>query len=471
VRGVAWTAGIKWGSQGLSWFATILVARLLTPEDYGLFGMATMFLGLITLLTEFGISAAVLTFRDLTQSQLRQLNGLAVMLGVGGFIVSVLIAVPLSIMFHSPPLVAVVCAVSTTFIIGSFRSIPMALLQRQLRFRTVALLDGVHAVIMPILWIVFAYAGLRYWTLVLGAVAGSAVATALTLMVSRVGFAMPRRAHLAAALTMSRDVVVGRICWYIYSNADFMVAGRVLGKAALGGYSYAWMIASLPVEKITALVGRVTPGVFSAVQDDLRGLRRYFLTVTEALAVITFPAAAGLGIVAGDFVRVVLGDQWLSAIIPLQILAFYATVRSITPLLTQVLNIRKETRFVMWTSVASAILLPAAFVIGSRWGVTGIALTWVLVHPILLVPLYVRAFQCMELKAIEYVRVLAPPVGSTLLMVLAVATAARVLPMEIGPMRLAAQVLVGVVTYTASLHLMHPEGLSRFRRVLASARN
>src|SRR2546425_8629430 len=108
-------------------------------------------------------------------------------------------------------------------------------------------------------------------------------------------------------MTFSRHIIVGRLAWYVYSNADFLVAGRILGKVALGLYEVGWNLANVPIEKITSLVGQVTPAVFSAVQRDHAALRRYLLRVTEGLALITFPASLGLALVAPDFVLLTLG--------------------------------------------------------------------------------------------------------------------------------------------------------------------
>ena len=93
VRGVAWTAAAKWASQGLAWVSWLIVARLLTPEDYGLVGMAAIYLGLIALLSEFGLGTAVLAVRELSVGQIGQLNGLAVLLGLAGLLTSCAVAI------------------------------------------------------------------------------------------------------------------------------------------------------------------------------------------------------------------------------------------------------------------------------------------------------------------------------------------------------------------------------------------
>ena len=104
LHGLAWTSAAKWGSQVLAWASTLIVARMLTPEDYGLVGMASIYLGLVTMLSEFGLGATVMALRDLTEEQTAQLHGFAILFGLGGFALSCLMAWPLGAFFHSTEL-------------------------------------------------------------------------------------------------------------------------------------------------------------------------------------------------------------------------------------------------------------------------------------------------------------------------------------------------------------------------------
>src|SRR4029077_6882666 len=121
VRGVAWTAAAKWLSQAFSWVSWLIVARLPPPEDDGLVGMAAIYLGLITVLSEFGLGTAVLAVRELGVEQINQLNGMAVLLGLGGVLASCAAAIPLGHFFRAPQLPLVVVAMSSTFVITSFK--------------------------------------------------------------------------------------------------------------------------------------------------------------------------------------------------------------------------------------------------------------------------------------------------------------------------------------------------------------
>lgn len=472
LHGVAWTAAAKWAAQGLSWASWLIVARLLSPEDYGIVGMATIYLGLIMLVSEFGLGTAVLAVRELSNEQIQQLNGLAVLLGLGGLFASCVMAVPLGRFFRAPDLPLVVVAMSTTFLITSFKTVPFALLQRDLRFKALALIDLSQALALGISMIGLAVAGFRYWTLVCGAVLAALISTGAVLRLRRLPFARPRPRSLKHAITLGSDVVIARLCWYASANADFLVAGRILGKAPLGFYNVGWTVASIPVDRVTALIGQVTPAFFSAVQRDPPAIRRYLLRITEGIALITFPVSLGLALVARDFVLVVLGSKWQATIAPLQLLAAYAAFRSITPLLHQVLVTIRDSRFVMWNMMAAAVLMPLSFYFsGHRWGTVGLAMAWMLVDPLIMLPSYWRVFSKIELSPKAYIAALWPALSGTALMAAVVLAVGAVGGSGWNPgVRLGAQVGAGVLTYGLACLVLHRQRFAAFYDLLKATR-
>ncbi|HWV56663.1 MAG TPA: oligosaccharide flippase family protein, partial [Longimicrobiales bacterium] len=223
-----------------------------------------------------------------------------------------------------------------------------------------------------------------------------------------------------SAITISYHLIAARVTWYVQTNADFVVVGRVLGQAALGAYSLALAIASVPVEKVTAMVGRVSPAVFSAVQRDMTAVRRYLLQLTTGISLITFPAAFGLAFVADDFVALVLGDEWAAAVVPLRILAAYVSFRSISPLLGHILTVTGGTGFAMRVGIVSAVVLPMGFLFGSRWGAGGVAAAWLVLDPFLVAPVYWRVFTTLRMRPREYLAALRPALSGCTAMALAV---------------------------------------------------
>ena len=142
LRGIAWTGAVKWGSQVMSWLSTIVVARVLAPSDYGLVAMATAFLGLVALVNEFGLGSAIVMVRTLRQEQVAQLNSLALLLGLSGFLVACVAAVPVAIFYDAPDLPWVLVVLGGTFLTAGLCSVPNAILEKALRFKTLAFIEG-----------------------------------------------------------------------------------------------------------------------------------------------------------------------------------------------------------------------------------------------------------------------------------------------------------------------------------------
>jgi PST family polysaccharide transporter len=444
----------------------------LTPADYGLVGMATVYLGLTALITEFGLGSAIVALRELRDREIAQLNSVALMIGLGAMLLSCAVAFPLAAFFRAPELRAVVMVLSSTFLIDSLRTVPNALLTRDLRFKPLALLEGSKALFTMALTIALALAGFRYWALVLGGIAGSIFWTTAILWQRSHPFARPRFAQVRHSLAFSGQIILERVAWYGYSNADFLIAGRLLGKVALGNYTTAWTLASLPGEKIMSLFWRVMPAMFSAVKSDAATMRRYVLLVTEGLAMVLLPATLGLALVAPEFVVTLLGDKWAGAILPLRLLCLYATIHMLSTILPHVLIVTNQVRFATKLSLAALVLLPPAFWIGGRtWGVAGIATAWLVVYPFILAALYRRAFRTVSLDVRSYLRALWPALSLTALM-LAVVLAVRVAAPAHWPAgaRLALMVSLGGAVYAGGAWMAYRSRVQAMLGMFRSAR-
>lgn len=469
--GVAWTAIAKWISQLATWAITLIIARILSPSDYGLVGMATIYLGLVQLFSEFGVGTAIITMRELSDAQVSQLNTVSLLLGFVGFAISAAVAVPIGRFFRAPKLPIVIIVMSIAFVVSAIRTVPYSLLQKDMQFKLLAIIDGLQSIIQGAITLVLAYLGYGYWALVLGNLSLSFVTTGLTLVWQRQRFARVRFSAIRAPLLFSRHLIIGRLSWYCYDNSDFIVAGRVLGAGPLGAYTLAWTLAHAPLEKLTTLVNRVTPSVFSAVQSDLSAMRRYLRTITGGLALVIFPATLGMALVSNDFVRLALGPKWLGVVLPLELLALHALIRSNVILLTPVLNAVRATRFTMWQNLSSLIILPVSFYIGSRWGTGGIAGVWVFVYPVIQLPLYWRLFRSIRMTAREYFGALWPALSACIAMVFSV----EVLKHFLSPtwptyVKFASEVLTGTLVYALALFAMHRERLYVFFRLTKAFR-
>jgi len=240
VRGVAWTGSVKWLTQLAAWASTLVVARILSPDDYGLVGMAAVYYGFLILVSEAGMGTTVIALRELRGTTLAEVHTFAALVGLGGFLLSCLVSGLIASFFDAPALKWVIVVMSVNFILVSLRTVPQAVMQRELQFHRYAILDGVNALVTAAASVTLAFAGARYWSLVISTVAGGLIATALATFWKPLGFRWPQFHELRGTLKTSREILIGSAAWYISQSADFFVAGKVLGKAALGNYTFAW---------------------------------------------------------------------------------------------------------------------------------------------------------------------------------------------------------------------------------------
>jgi len=470
VRGVAWSGVASALTQALSWASTLVVVHLLEPSDYGVVGIAQIFLGLAALLSEFGIGSAIVALRSLGDRQIAQLSSVAWLLGFAALAVSWALAKPFSRFFDDERLVVLIMVSAVGLLASAAGCVATAVLQRDLEFRYLARAYVVQSIVAASVTLVLALFGGRYWALALGTLAGQTTLAAMVVARRPIGLARPDFAVIGEALGFSRQVVLERIAWFGYAGADRFIVGKVLGEAALGFYSVAQTLGMLAVEKISVLVFRVAPAVLSAVQQQPAELRRYLLSMTEVLALATFPVSIGLVLVADDVVHLLLGEQWAGTTVALELLGIVGAYQSICALLTRVLSVVGEVRLCMIVAWGTMGVLVPCFLFATRWGVAGVALVWVCVFPLTQIPLYLRLRTRIGLRLRDYAAALWPATSAVGVMVLGVAAvelapAYHALPR---PFHLGGTILVGAVLYTSTVLLVHGRRLRSIAGLLGS---
>jgi len=445
-----------WSSQILTWGTFLIVARLLSPSDFGIVAMAMVLFSYLRIVGEFGIPVTVVTVRTLSEDQVAQLNTVAVALGIGCFGLACLLAHPIAVFFKSPQVGPVVIVACSTALSLGLRAVPEGMLEKDLRIGFLSLCNAGRDILAAAATLLMALLGWGYWSLVLGNAIAFTARSLVVLGVRPHRFALPRLGSIRQPLRFGWHVMVSGMAWSAYSSLDNVTAGRMLGRAALGFYGIAWNLANVPLEKITSLVTTVVPSYLAAAQNDLSSMRRYVRTLTEATALATFPATIGFGLVAREAVPVLLGQKWRPAIPAVEILCAYAAVRSVVALLDRVLTALGQTRFVMWDQVWALVVLPCAFYAGSHWGISGIAWGWVVAYPLVALPLYWEMLRKTGMGNREYFGALRPAVHGTGVMVISVLSLRWLLPASLPVLlRLILEIAAGALAYALAMILLH----------------
>jgi teichuronic acid exporter len=453
VGGLAWTAGAKGVTQFVTWLALLIAARLLSPSDFGTVEMAGFVATLTNVLAEFGIGTAVLQMRELDRRVLGQLNTISLVFSTIAFGCSVAVAPYIAAFFRSPQLRLLVIANSLGFFITAIQAVPQGLLQRDMDYRRLSLAEAVQAIIQAVVTVAGALAGIGYWSLLAGPFAGRGASAVLTLFWKPVPFALPHWKEVFAPMRFGVEIALSRVAATAYSQADGVIVGRMLGQTALGTYRMAISLASAPAEKIGQLIMRVTGPLFSRVQKDPALVRRYFLFITDALALSVFPLVFGLAVVAPEVVTVILGPKWEQAIVPLQWLAAFMTLRTLNALMNQVLISLRFTTFSLWISILTFMVMPASFFVAAHWGTGAVAAAWIVMAPVTMIPPAVKLFRAIQCSVRDYLAILAPAmVGSATMLCVVLGLRRWVVPASWPPVwSLTVEVAAGGAAYAGIL--------------------
>jgi O-antigen/teichoic acid export membrane protein len=452
--GIAWTAVWRWTAQAISWMATFYVARVLDPSDYGLVAMAMVPIGLARLIEDFGLDSIIVQDRSLGEAQLNQLAGAALALGSILALSFAALAHAVSLYFHEPQVTPVILILCLTFITDSIQILPRALLQRDLQFKTLAWIQCLQVSTAAIIMVLLARGGLGFWALVFNTVLSQLAITVLLCYLRPFRPQYPRELrHIAHPLVAGWQMIVSRIGYYAYTNIDSALIGRLFGKDALGAYGFATTFAALPVKEVTSLTSTVVPGVFSSIQSNPSALRRYFLLLTEAVMIITLPAALGLATTADDFILLALGEKWRAVIVPLQILCLYYAMSSPPALLNHVIIWTGHFRANMWLTMYSLLVLSSAIYVGTAYGVIGVCWGWTLGYPISSIPMIYLASRILSLSWPDALKSMQASFVSCAGMLVMVGLARWNLPSDLHHgLRLGIQAAIGSLTYAVILY-------------------
>jgi len=410
ISGLKWSVGGKASVQFFSWASTLLVMRLLHPDDYGLIAMATVFLAFCLLLNEMGLAGALVQTKDYTVKIQRQVFGVVLLLN--GFLFVLMLAGTgmIADYFDEPRLTELVPVLSVQFLIIAFSVIPSATLTREMNFRAISITEIVSAVMSSIVTLSLAWFDYGVWALVYGSLTGILVRT-IGLNIASPFFKLPSRDYTGFGKTVKFGgwISLNRVLWYIYSQADVFIAGRILGKTSLGYYSVAMHIASLPMQKVGSILHGVGLPAYSKLQDDIELAGSYVLKASRIISFIAFPMFLGISCVAPELVTIALGERWLLAILPMQLLSIVVPLRTLSISLAPAVTGLGRPDVNVRTLAVACVIMPASFYVGAQWGLKGLSIAWVLGYSLWFVFMLSRVLPVVGLSFGQFFRAIQGP--------------------------------------------------------------
>lgn len=462
--GVMWQGALRWLSQALSWTATIVIARRLSAEDYGIAGTATVLVGLLSLVTEGGLGRALVLRRERDRALIAEAYGAAIVTGCGAAVLMLLSAYPLSKFYAEPRVMPVVGVLSVALILSGTNAIPLAVMQQQLQYKRLAAVEFGKAIAQAATVLLGALFGLRYWSLVLGLIVGQLAAVTMARRYIQISPRRPTRVALGPTVEYARHLVISSVAWYMYSSADFAVVGRVAGLSALGYYQFAWNVAQLPGEKLANVLQSVVGPFFGAIGDDVRALRHYFLVLSELLVSIMLPVLSGFALVSPIAVPLIFGAKWIASVPIMQILVLCSAVASVSMLSQHVLGATGQARITTRLNLGALIVMPIGFYCAARFsGTLAVAFVWLVAQPILMAVPLLSMRHTIQLSVRQYLMSLRAPLVCSALMAGVVIGVHAAVESMVPIVQVVVLSLTGAVTYVAAFALLFPGRIAAIR--------
>ncbi|KPL69521.1 capsule biosynthesis protein CapK [Erythrobacter sp. SG61-1L] len=445
---VLWRSGSQILGQLITWGSTFLVIRILSPSDYGLYAMTSVVLVLLSLMNGYGLANALIQKRDATPHMLRQLFGMLIVLN-GALALIQIAAAPLVASYYGQPAVANLLRVQALiYLTNPFLALGYAVLSREMDFRKQAQVNLVSGLLSAFAALGGALAGLGVWTLVLAPLTGFAARALGMAMAARIFIRPSFDFRGAWSLAQYGGIVaVGQFFWFIQTQADIVIAGRAFDPHMLGIYTTSLFLTQMFVTKFVPPINEVAFSAYARVQDDAQAMALGFLKAVRVLMLIGMPFCLGLAASADPLVHVVLGEKWLETAPVIALLGFAMPFMTIQVLFGPATNAAGRPGIYTRTSILGAVLLPLAFLIGVRWGVTGIAWAWVAAYPVLVAISTAWVLPVLRVSLGDFLRALTPPVLAGVAMFAGVKLLDSMLPAMPVLARLATLVAAGGAIY------------------------
>ncbi len=468
MRGVMWQFLGRGTLQLSQLVVVVLLARLLTPTEYGIAGMVLVVVSFEPLIAGTGLASALVQRPVITELDKSTVYWTNVAIGLLACLIGVALSPLVADFYGNAEVGPLFAAISVVFFISSLSTVQANLLIREMNFRFLELRTMVATVIGAAVAIGLAASGAGAWALIAQQLTVYTVSLMLLTGFSRW---RPRLIFSRASLremrgfggNISGNILMNQLTY----NTDNVLIGRVLGASALGLYTFGYSLIMLPATKISSPLVQVLYPVFSRIQHDRQRLSSLWLRSLRLMTAITLPAMLGLIVVAPEAIDIVFGTRWHDAIPIVQILATVGIAIAIANLNGIVLQAQAKTRFVFRYSCVLYGCALISFIVGLQWGIVGVAGCFAAVN-VFIQPAYLHlTARSMGLGLAQCGQALSGVIQATTLAIAAALLTRGLLTADGAPaaVRLAATSVAGASLYAGALKWRAPDVVAELRRL------
>lgn len=372
-------AALKWSFLGkvsvliLTFIGGVILARLLSPKEYGLLAMANIFLGLANTLKDFGFSSAIINRDRLNQKILSTVFWFTLFFQI---VLSAIIFSSKNVIadfYGQNALIEIIPYLALIFFLSSFNVISLTLLRKRLEFNKISTVDFISQLIGLTIGIYFAFYGYGIYSLIIQSFTATIVQLIGMIYCAKWTPSFYFNFNKLKLLWgFSGPLTFSNILDYFVRNFDSLIIGKTLGEVQLGSYNKAYSLMLLPITQISSIITQVMFPAFSKIKLDVVEIKRIYLKMSKAISFISFPVMMLLSILSEEIVLGLYGEQWAGAIMPLKILAFVGANQSIGTLNSNIYLSQGRTNLQFKIMLIRHPVVIASIFVGSYWGIMGV---------------------------------------------------------------------------------------------------
>ncbi len=439
-------------------FAIVLpiLARLVPPAEFGLVGMAMAFVGFFTMFNDLGISAALVRADKPSDAFWSTAFITNLILGVSLTILAFLAAPYIAAFFNEALVEPLIKALSVILVLHCIFLVPMAWLQRNFRFKHIAIIDLVATVLAAVTAIWAAFEGYGVWALVWQQIVMFGIKMIGGLVAQRAPLKLKYNwSEIVAVLPFSLQLTGTGLVAFVNRNTDNVLIGRFLGAEALGFYGRAYQMMLMPVHTLSLGASFALYPAMSELKAETKRLGKLYMKSASVLGAITIPMMTGLAIVSVPFVDFVFGENWGPVAPVLRLLAFVGIIQSVLATANVVWKaLGRSDVLLRWSLIRMAAFV-LAFAIGINFGtLEALSLAYLIANIILFLPFQVSALHIVDLKLKDFIAALGPQIVSTVIMaavLLSVMNSFPKLSLQPSYVQLGLLVGIGMIAYAMAM--------------------
>lgn len=455
VRGAAWLGGGQLLRQGLGFITMAVLARLLTPDDFGLFGMTYLAAEAGQIITNFGFGSAIVQRQVTSQRLLSACFWVNVIIGLVIAAVVVATGPLLALYFRRPEIQALLLPLALNLILSAALAVPQALLTQRMDFRSIIFAQTIGSVVAALFAIGSAAAGLSYWSLAVQPLVGSLVTGGMTAHAARW---LPSRSwsrhDLDGLLGFSSKLLGSNLIGFFSRSMPSFILGRQLGAASLALFSLASHLTGSVIYLISSVVVKVLFPTLSALKEDPERMRSVWLRATVSIAALVLPLMLGVAALSADVVQVVLGGQWSGAAVPLTFLSIAMASQAVLTTASTVLLSLGRAGLLMRLAIISALSIALALLLAAPFGLNWAAAVFMIVSIALNLLTAWCACDASGLRLRSLASALAPWLLAAVLSAAAIAPLPILLPDMASLARVLIAMALGLFVYVLALRLV-----------------